>query len=125
MQAARQKKTSYKIGIDAELAAIEYYAKFGFTLLKHRYKTKYGEIDLIFQKGDLIVFVEVKARKNLEHQELITSKQQRRLFNTVLLFMSEIQMSQELALRFDVYISTPGMKPQVIENAFDFSQFSA
>lgn len=125
MQTARQKKTSYKIGVEAELAAIEYYAKFGFTLLKHRYKTKYGEIDLIFQKEDLIVFVEVKARKNLEHQELITLKQQQRLFNTALLFMSEGQASRELELRFDVYISTPGAKPQILENAFDFSQFSA
>lgn len=125
MPTSINKPTSYIIGIKAEEAAIKYYESQGFTLLKHRYKTKHGEIDLIFQKDTLILFVEVKARKILEHQELITSKQQVRLYNTALSFISQMNCEKEPDFQFDVYIATKGKEPKIIAQAFDFSQFSA
>jgi putative endonuclease len=38
----------------------------GWTFLTQNYHTRYGEIDLIFQDKQNIVFVEVKARSNLD-----------------------------------------------------------
>jgi putative endonuclease len=36
----------------------------GYRIVALRYRTKLGEIDIIARKGDLAVFVEVKARRN-------------------------------------------------------------
>lgn len=60
----RQKR--YRLGIFAEnIAAIYLFIK-GYRILKRRYKTPVGEVDLIARKKDTLVFVEVKARKNIE-----------------------------------------------------------
>ena len=48
----------------AEEAAADYLRKKGYRLLEQNYRTKLGEIDLIMEDGDTIVFVEVKAGKN-------------------------------------------------------------
>jgi putative endonuclease len=36
----------------------------GYAILARRYRTRYGEIDVIARDGDAIVFVEVKARRD-------------------------------------------------------------
>ena len=41
-----------------------YLQKLGFKILEQNYKKFFGEIDIIAKKNDLVVFVEVKARKN-------------------------------------------------------------
>lgn len=38
----------------------------GYRILKRRAKTPVGEVDLIAKKRDMLVFVEVKLRKNLD-----------------------------------------------------------
>lgn len=48
-----------KVGED--LACVEL-AHRGYAILERRYRTRYGEIDIIARVGDTIVFVEVKAR---------------------------------------------------------------
>ena len=56
----------YRLGIFAEKIAALYLFFKGYKILKQRYKTPVGEIDIIARKKDTIVFVEVKARKNIE-----------------------------------------------------------
>ncbi len=47
------------------IAAIFLQAK-GYRILARRARTRVGEIDLVAQKGDTLVFVEVKARATLD-----------------------------------------------------------
>lgn len=49
-----------KLGED--LAAVELWHQ-GYAILARRYRTRYGEIDIVAQDGDTFVFVEVKARR--------------------------------------------------------------
>ena len=50
-------------GIQGEHNAEQFLLDQGFTLISKNFRYgKYGEIDLIVKKGDLIVFVEVKKR---------------------------------------------------------------
>ena len=54
----------------------------GYAILARRYRTRYGEIDIVAQDGETYVFVEVKARSNAEFgtaAEALTSWKQRRL----------------------------------------------
>jgi putative endonuclease len=50
------------IGRQGERAAADYLTRRGYRLISHNVRTPYGEIDLIVQKDDLTIFVEVKAR---------------------------------------------------------------
>lgn len=54
-------KAYYK-GLAGEALALQYLLSKGFSHICSRYKTRYGEIDLIMQDNDTLVFVEVKYR---------------------------------------------------------------
>ena len=53
-----------RIGDIGERIAAEYLEEKGYLILVHNYRTRFGEIDLITQNGDDLVFVEVKTRTN-------------------------------------------------------------
>ena len=60
-------KTTYETGLLGEQAAENWLLKNrNMICLERRYRTKAGEIDLIMQEGETIVFVEVKARKKAD-----------------------------------------------------------
>ncbi|MCP3669207.1 MAG: YraN family protein, partial [Gammaproteobacteria bacterium] len=55
-------QTTRKIGTEAEDLALEYLKQQGLTLLNRNYHCRRGEIDLIMQDGNFLVFVEVRYR---------------------------------------------------------------
>lgn len=62
----KKEKTNFKKGVDAERLAADYLQAQGYSILKNRYKTKFGEIDLIIQHKNLIAFVEVSEERRLK-----------------------------------------------------------
>ena len=85
-----------------------------------------GEIDLIFQIGDTICFVEVKTRRNSdfgEPQEAVTASKQRQICRLALAYAAQFELG-ETTIRFDIVEVwlMPDAKPRVawIENAFPF-----
>jgi len=65
----RSKTDTYKNGLAAEWRARMYLRLHGFRILESRYitgrNTGRAEIDIIAQRGNLMVFVEVKCRPNI------------------------------------------------------------
>lgn len=60
-------KTNNKdTGAIGEQLAEELLKKKGHTLVKKNFSTRYGEIDLICQDGETLVFVEVKTKRGLD-----------------------------------------------------------
>ena len=53
---------SQKIGELGEDLACEFLIKHGFLILERNYTKKWGEIDIIAQKGDRRYFIEVKSK---------------------------------------------------------------
>lgn len=51
-------------GDEAERAAERYLIQHGLKLIARNYRTRFGEIDLIMQDGETLVFIEVRLRKN-------------------------------------------------------------
>lgn len=77
--------TSYNKGQHAESACCEYLQKQGLKLLTRNYRGQRGEIDLIMQDKDALVFVEVRYRKNNVYGsalESITAEKQARVTAT-------------------------------------------
>jgi putative endonuclease len=76
-----------------------------YKLLAQRYKTPYGELDLVMLKDKEIVFVEVKARKkSYKLDTIITQKQIQRNYAAAEIFLSENPFYLNYPSRFDLII---------------------
>ena len=58
--------TNKEFGRRGEYLARLYLEKKGYTFIRANFSGKHGEIDLVMQENDEIVFVEVKTRTSLE-----------------------------------------------------------
>ncbi len=113
-------ETNHARGVHAEELAAEYLKKIGFKILASRYKTKFGEIDLIIQKGELLCFVEVKARPNKsEALESVTARARGRIEKSALFFLSENPEKMDCDMRFDVVVITGGEEITHLDNAWE------
>jgi putative endonuclease len=96
-------QTSRDRGQDAEKACCKYLQQQGLKLLARNYHGRRGELDLVMQDNNTVVFVEVRYRKNNAFGgalESITANKQQKLRIT-----AEQYMQQETGLtngRFDV-----------------------
>ena len=70
----------YRLGRYAESISVWHLRLRGYRVLDRRYRTPVGEIDIIAQRGNLIAFIEVKARRTKTLAiESITPKQRHRI----------------------------------------------
>ncbi len=116
--AARRRK-AYRHGRRGEwLAAAALMAK-GFRILARRYRTKLGEIDLVARRGDLVLIVEVKARRTLrEAMEAVGRGSERRIEGAADLWLSRQPDHGRLSVRFDMVAVLPWRWPVHVENIF-------
>ncbi|MGR5530116.1 YraN family protein [Vibrio alfacsensis] len=95
-----------QIGNQYETLAKQYLQRQGLHFLDQNFLTKVGEIDLIFQQGETIVFVEVKYRKNDKFgsaAEMVTRTKMRKLVKTAQIWLSQKRRAaQNIDYRFDV-----------------------
>ena len=93
---------SKTIGNIGETAAIEYLLNHNFNILSKNYFSRYGEIDIIAQKDQYIIFVEVKTRKfcsMVKSYESITKNKKNKIIKTAVVYLTENKTN--LQPRFD------------------------
>lgn len=86
-----------------EKIAGAYLEKNGYKIIARNYHSLYGEIDIIAQKGDYIIFVEVKLRKNnsrVSPFQSVSLSKQKKIIKTSVLFLQE--NPSDLQPRYDV-----------------------
>lgn len=95
----------------------------GYAIVARNYHSRYGEIDIIAENGEYLVFVEVKARKagSLSSPlEAVTPQKQRRLILTAQAYLAA--SPSEKQPRFDVAaVTLEGSRVtgwEYVENAF-------
>ncbi len=91
-------------GQEGENRAVDFLRRKGFHLLERNFRTRGGEIDLIFLDGSVIVFVEVKKRSSAAYGhpiETITSWKMDRLWRTAQFYLFQ-KGWQERVFRFDL-----------------------
>lgn len=121
-------KTRYNIntkviGNEGENKAVEFLLHNGYELLHKNWRTRFGEIDIIVKKDNLIVFVEVKTlpKGNLDYLSKVLNKdKQERIIKTSKRFLLNNRQYSNSYIRYDVIvIDMPGMSEVYhIENAF-------
>lgn len=96
------KKRTYQFGILAEKIAIFLLILKGYKILEWRYKTNFGEIDIIAKKSDLIVAIEVKARASkFLIEEVLHPHQINRIKMAAQFFIARNIQFQNCDMRFD------------------------
>ena len=113
------RRRAYLFGHDAETRAAMWLRLKGYRILARRYKTPFGEIDIIARRLGVICFTEVKARCTLEEaRRALTSRQQGRIANAARIWLQNFDKPAYHSHRFDVILIAPRRRPQHIENAF-------
>ncbi len=107
-------------GLLGEHTAVEYLRSKGYDILERNYSTKFGEIDVIAEKGETVVFVEIKARENTRFGmpvEAVTREKQIKIISAANYYIVKKKLTRR-AVRFDV-IAVLRDDIEHIENAFD------
>ena len=116
------KRAARAFGLRAETIATLWLRAHFFRILDRNYRVQGGEIDIIAQRGRLIVFVEVKARADLETAALaITPQKQRRIQRAAHHWLARHPRATDCAWRADAILIAPGQLPRRIEGVFDLS----
>ena len=107
-----------KLGQESEALACTYLQSQGLRLLMRNFRCKLGEIDLIMQDKQALVFVEVRSRATRDAYSplasISTSKQQRLLRSSQVFLQKQSQLSH-YPCRFDVIGITYGQETPHIE----------
>lgn len=122
--ADRQK--AYALGLEAEEIAARFLRALGLHEVARRARLKGGEVDLIVEDAETLVFVEVKARASLDDGlASVSARQQARIRAGLRAWLGEHDSEGVLAstrtVRCDVVVVAPGRDPLHIPNAFPAS----
>ncbi len=120
--------TKERIGLGkfGEDLARERLKDLGYRILKTNYRCSLGEVDLVARDGDVLVFVEIKTRKNESLgriKEAVNRRKQTQLSKVALAYLKSNNLWGSKA-RFDVVAIrlVDGKKEvEVIKNAFELT----
>lgn len=114
-------------GRDAELRARRYLERQGLHFRSSNYRCRQGEIDLVMEEGESVVFVEVRYRSNGRFgtgAESVDSHKQRRLIGAAQHFLQRNPRLAARPCRFDVVALGPANRERSVEwirNAFQMN----
>lgn len=115
----RDRKQAERRGRWSEYWAALFLMAKGYRIMNLRYKTRSGEIDLIARKGNLIIFVEVKARRELQGAlDAVSFHSQKRIRAASDLWLSRRSDAAILSQRYDIIAVLPWRFPKHFTDAF-------
>ena len=116
----QERVAAFRLGISAESRAALFLIAKAYRILARRWKTPFGEIDIVARRRNDLVFFEVKARDTLEDAaEAVTARNKQRIVAAAELWLAHHPQDAQRAIRFDVILMVPGKIPRHIVNAFD------
>ena len=120
--ASPERLAAFRTGLSAEARAAAYLMAKGYRILAKRFKTPYGEIDLVARKRNLVAFIEVKARARLDDAAYaVTPRQQQRIIDAAQAWLMTHPEHAQFDLRFDAMLIAPKRLPRHLLAAFDAS----
>lgn len=104
----------------AETLAVALLRLKGYRILERRYKTPVGEIDIIAERKNTLIFVEVKARRRMRDAiESIGSGQRRRISRAAEAYLARHRGDAGRPCRFDAILVAHRRLPKHIIDAWD------
>lgn len=110
-----KKNNAYEFGEFAEEIIAQEYIKKGYTVLERRFRMGKTEIDIIAQKENVIILIEVKARSGKDEDALsaVTTDKRRRMIRTADAYLR--RMEGQFEYRFDIATMTGNQEKYEIE----------
>lgn len=108
---SERKTLQQKLGALGERLAATKLQACGYRIVERNFRCRYGEVDLIAEEGEDLVFIEVKARRGIAHgwpEEAVDKRKQRKLIQVALYYLNQ-HMCSERSWRIDVV--AVAMKP--------------
>ena len=105
-----------RLGERGESIACDELEKCGYIILERRYRTRFGEIDVIADDGGTVVFVEVKTKTDSSFSdpaESVTKQKQRRLVSMAEQYVAYHHLDHT-PCRFDVVAIDTSVAPSRI-----------
>ncbi|MFL0800006.1 MAG: YraN family protein [Agarilytica sp.] len=100
-----KRQTSKDTGDKAEKLALAHLQQHGLTLIAQNYHCKFGEVDLIVEDKNTLVFVEVRFRKSDRFGsalESVTKTKQEKIVTTARHYLAKHTLGESRPIRFDV-----------------------
>ena len=104
-----------KLGSDAEAFACQYLSEQGLKILAQNYRIRQGEIDIIAQEHEMLVFIEVRMRKHHSFggaAQSIDARKQQRLIKTAQHYLMKTGLTDAQPCRFDAICLSPAPSSQ-------------
>lgn len=115
-----------ELGESGENLAVSALMSKGYAVVARRFRTRYGEIDIIANDGDTLVFVEVRRKSGRGYGaavESVTPDKQRRVVRMAVEYLARHDLYDRCPVRFDVVAidDQPDgtARITVIQSAFD------
>ena len=89
---------SFKKGLEAENIAVQYLENIGFKILDRNYHSKYGEIDIISKKDNILHFIEVKSGNSFNPAYNLTQRKIDRILQTVDIYLSKAYLNIDISI---------------------------
>jgi putative endonuclease len=92
------------LGRTGERLAAEELVRRGYSIIERNFRCRYGEIDLIAEKGDDLVFIEVKTRRGNAYglpEEAVTPRKQQKIVQVASYYL-DLHACSERSWRIDV-----------------------
>lgn len=106
-----------------ENLAADFLAEKGFKVVARNYRWRHAEIDLIVQRENWLIFVEVKTRSSAGYgypESFVSDHQRRMIYDAA----EEYIFSKDWKghIRFDIVSVKPGPKPEIVhfEDAINY-----
>jgi putative endonuclease len=106
-------------GAQAEQFAADYLQRHGLRLIAKNYRSRFGEIDLILFDGNVLVFVEVRLRRNADFggaAASIDARKQAKLITTAQQYLTTLPTVPPC--RFDAILLDGSGHIEWLKNAF-------
>ena len=112
-------RMAHHAGLAAELRIAQDYERRGYSVARHRWRGRGGEIDLILRDGTGLIFVEVKQSRSLARAaECLSLRQMQRICLSAQEYLGTQPDGSLTDIRFDVALIDGQGQTQIIENAF-------
>lgn len=118
--------TRIRTGKRGEELAAGYLAAAGYRIIERNYRCLFGEMDIVAEEGETLVFVEVKSRRSDAYGDpllAVGQKKQKQISRIALHYLAEHRLRQRPA-RFDVVavkLLPEGQRIELIRNAFELA----
>lgn len=113
------KQKAWRFGQIAETLAVWHLRARGYGILIRRFRCRAGEIDIIARRGSLLVFIEVKARRDAATAaESLGSRQTNRIIRAAQAFVQAHPSLAGLDQRFDAILISPRRWPVHLVDAW-------